>query len=183
MAGLECVSADKKCNGQVDCSNARDEDCCTEGYLSCLDGLCINSELQCDGNFDCNNHYDELFCGAEVSLLDGECGDCHELIELYNGLKVCKEVCRQGRGLGPICSIVQIPVLCPSVSSTNTTTTTTTTTAAGNDHNRCCWYNDHNHGCWYNDHDYHNYHHDYNHNYCSSIRKEEETSHSTRPSK
>merc|ERR1719481_2361547 len=131
MAGLECVSADKKCNGQVDCSNARDEDCCLEGYLSCLDGMCINSELQCDGNFDCNNHYDELFCGAEVSLLDGECGDCHELIELDNGIKVCKEVCRQGRGLGPICSIVAIPVLCPSVSATNTTTTTTTTTAAG----------------------------------------------------
>ena len=80
--GDHCLPARRRCDGVVDCGDARDErDCsanaapsrsdksklyCTAGRRWCP-GMCIPAHKWCDGKTDCSYGYDELFCPSSRS--------------------------------------------------------------------------------------------------------------------
>ncbi|XP_064406058.1 uncharacterized protein LOC135351076 [Halichondria panicea] len=136
-SGATCVLIDNFCDGNVDCSNGRDESeefCseCGEGFLQCSvidpqgENQCFSNTAACNGESDCQTGYDESvdLCGCPniedlrfCKFLDGstQCISsslvCNGEIDCENGEDESVDICGQIVNNLPICPLGSAPCI------------------------------------------------------------------------
>ncbi|XP_067615434.1 sortilin-related receptor-like isoform X2 [Eurosta solidaginis] len=108
----ETIPLSKLCDGNVDCSNGRDEtakaciyNTCKDDQYRCAYGGCVKANTKCDREIHCIDRSDEteFLCESDENVwkkLQGYCtdeeyqcqsGECIELITLCDGKPDCKD--------------------------------------------------------------------------------------------